>query len=279
MIDEVILLRHGRTSYNLVHRLQGQIDVPLDIVGQWQVDQAGMELAQRYYWAKVGDIVDHPERLPQPGPGAAAQSDIEEYRNAPASKRRMRVVSSDLFRAAQTAHAFADILGLPVKLDKRLRERSFGQWEGLTHDGIRQMDPEAFDSWRAKTGGEAKYGVESKREVGRRGAEAVRELVSEYDGDDAPTTLMLVTHGSFMAATIETLIGLDPQIDALGPIPNAYWTRLSPVREHGVEAIEGWKLDEFNHAPQIAQSVDWENGPEWLRNPSMPKASPFPRVG
>ena len=39
MIDEVMMLRHGRTQYNLEHRLQGQIDVPLDIVGQWQVDR------------------------------------------------------------------------------------------------------------------------------------------------------------------------------------------------------------------------------------------------
>lgn len=34
MIDEVIFLRHGRTGFNLQRRLQGQIDIPLDIVGQ-----------------------------------------------------------------------------------------------------------------------------------------------------------------------------------------------------------------------------------------------------
>ena len=52
MIDEVMMLRHGRTQYNLEHRLQGQIDVPLDIVGQWQVDQTGFALASRYYWPR-----------------------------------------------------------------------------------------------------------------------------------------------------------------------------------------------------------------------------------
>lgn len=41
----------------------------------------------------------------------------------------MVVVSSDLFRAQQTAHAIADLLGLDVALDPRLRERSFGEWE------------------------------------------------------------------------------------------------------------------------------------------------------
>ena len=47
MIDEVIFLRHGRTGFNLQRRLQGQIDIPLDIVGQWQVDQSAYSLAQR----------------------------------------------------------------------------------------------------------------------------------------------------------------------------------------------------------------------------------------
>lgn len=47
MIDEVLFLRHGRTAYNLGRRLQGQIDIPLDIVGRWQVDQSAYELARR----------------------------------------------------------------------------------------------------------------------------------------------------------------------------------------------------------------------------------------
>ena len=70
MIDEVMMLRHGRTQYNLEHRLQGQIDVPLDIVGQWQVDQTGFALASRYYWAKVNRLAEHPEAIAQPGPDA-----------------------------------------------------------------------------------------------------------------------------------------------------------------------------------------------------------------
>lgn len=121
MIDEVVFLRHGRTAFNVARRLQGQIDVPLDIIGQWQADQSASELARRYYWAKVANIARHPDTLAQPGPGAAKSSDIEEYRQVPASSRRMVVVSSDLFRALQTAHAFADMLGLDVTADAPAR--------------------------------------------------------------------------------------------------------------------------------------------------------------
>ena len=80
MIDEVVFLRHGRTAFNVARRLQGQIDVPLDVIGQWQADQSASELARRYYWAKVANIARHPDTLAQPGPGAAKSSDIEDYR-------------------------------------------------------------------------------------------------------------------------------------------------------------------------------------------------------
>ncbi|NEG88514.1 histidine phosphatase family protein [Bifidobacterium aerophilum] len=268
MIDEVVMLRHGRTAYNQAGRLQGQIDVPLDIVGQWQADMAGLTLAQCYYWAKIGVVAREPDRLAQPGPDAAERSDIDEYRNASAARRRMAVISSDLFRAQQTAHAFADLLGLTVEVDPRLRERSFGQWEGLTRDQIRAIDEDAYASWRRHEGGELAYGVESREATGRRGAEAMRAIIDDHRYADEPTTLMVVGHGSWIAATIETLIGMQVNsLDNLGRIRNAFWSRLSILRDmNGVATGRPvWQLEAFNESAPIARHVDWENGPEWLR--------------
>lgn len=196
MIDEVIFLRHGRTGFNLQRRLQGQIDIPLDIVGQWQVDQSAHSLAQRFYWAKVSNIATHPDLLPHSADPSVRRMDVDEYRKAPASGRTMRVVSSDLFRAQQTAHAFADILGLDVHLDARLRERSFGQWEGMTREEIRERFPEGFRSWTAHTGGELDYGVESRTDLGARGATTIADYVRTHAQDPTPTTLFVVSHGS-----------------------------------------------------------------------------------
>lgn len=260
MIDEVVFLRHGRTAFNVARRLQGQIDVPLDIIGQWQADQSASELARRYYWAKVANIARHPDTLAQPGPGAAKSSDIEEYRQVPASSRRMVVVSSDLFRALQTAHAFADMLGLDVTADARLRERSFGQWEGMTRDEIRAEHADAYDSWRVHTGGELVFGVESRTATGLRGADAVLDLVRGINAEhaDEPTTLMLVGHGSWHVATIETLLGMDPDnLSNLDGMRNAFWSTLRPVYRPsgGVE----WMMTAFNQGPAVAALCDWEN--------------------
>ena len=98
------------------------------------------------------------------------------------------------------------MLGLDVTADARLRERSFGQWEGMTRDEIRAEHADAYDSWRIHTGGELAFGVESRIATGLRGADAVLDLVRGINAEhaDEPTTLMLVGHGSWHVATIET---------------------------------------------------------------------------
>lgn len=191
----------------------------------------------------------------------------------------MVVMTSDLFRAQQTAHAFADILGLPVTCDQRLRERSFGEWEGMTRAEIKAVAADDYASWKQHTGGETKHGVESRAAVGQRGADAVRALVTDSAySDSTPTTLMLVTHGSWITATISNLLELDPDgMNALGGMRNACWCRLK-VR-HSVNGTPTeqplWELEEYNKAPAIADSADWENGPTDLRGPHMPSWQPI----
>jgi hypothetical protein len=102
MSSRVFLLRHGRTSWNAERRFQGQADPPLDDVGR----------AQAY---EVATLV------------AALAPNV--------------LVSSDAMRAVQTAEPIAEITGLEVLVDARLRERSLGHWEGLTRDEVAQRWP------------------------------------------------------------------------------------------------------------------------------------------
>lgn len=272
MIDEVLFLRHGRTAYNLARRLQGQIDIPLDIIGRWQADQSAYELAKTYYWAKIANLAEHHDRLTQPT-NTTHQTNTDEIDNAPATKRRMKIISSDLFRAQQTAHAIADLLGLDITTDPRLRERSFGEWEGMTREEIRNKHAQDYDSWRSHTGGELKHGVESRVHTGRRGADAMLDIVAKHGDDPMPTTLLVVGHGSWIVATVETLLGMDPDnLSNLGAMRNAFWTRMTV---QGNPSNPHWLLDSHNQGPAIAHLTDWENGPDQLRSPDMPLWKPI----
>ncbi|MFC6153729.1 histidine phosphatase family protein [Nocardioides yefusunii] len=106
----LLLLRHGRTSWNLEGRVQGQTDVPLDEVG---VEQA---------------------RLVAPA--------LAKY--APVLVR-----SSDLARARVTAEAVADACGVEVSLDSRLREFDLGERAGARLTDYAAAHADEYAAFRA----------------------------------------------------------------------------------------------------------------------------------
>ncbi|MGO8887330.1 MAG: histidine phosphatase family protein, partial [Streptosporangiaceae bacterium] len=107
-VIRLVLWRHGQTAFNAERRFQGQTDVPLNAEGRKQARQAARHLA-------------------------AMKPDA--------------IFSSDLSRASATAAALARLTGLPVQLEKDLRERSGGLWEGLTDSEIREQYPDAYGQW------------------------------------------------------------------------------------------------------------------------------------
>lgn len=125
----LVLWRHGRTSWNLEHRFQGQTDVALDRVGIKQAQAAAMLLAE-----------------------------LE-----PAI-----IVSSNLSRAFDTAQALAGQCGVTVATDERLRETDGGSWEGKRREELLETDADAYRAWLAgepiRPGGDG----EDRREVGAR---------------------------------------------------------------------------------------------------------------
>ena len=106
--NKVVLWRHGQTDWNIANRFQGSTDIPLNETGQSQVIRAGKLLT-----------------------GLAPT----------------QIIASDLSRAFNTAKALADLVGLEIKKDKRLRETDGGNWEGKTGDVIRETDIENFIRW------------------------------------------------------------------------------------------------------------------------------------
>lgn len=136
---QVILWRHGRTSWNLAGRVQGQSDTELDDVGRAQARSAAARLA-----ALAPD----------------------------------RIISSDLIRARDTAQALADVTGRPITFDPRLREMNFGAREGMTWREAWAAYPEGMRAWVNGDETQIP-GSETHRQAGERFAEGLREALAE----------------------------------------------------------------------------------------------------
>jgi len=116
MQQQLIVVRHGQTAYNLAGLIQGHIDIPLNSRGKIQAEQLGLILREHHF--------DH-------------------------------VFSSDLSRSTLTAELILKenkhYPRVPVtQLDKRLREYYFGEYDGqLWHH-------QAFNSTEANLSIESK---------------------------------------------------------------------------------------------------------------------------
>ncbi len=140
----LIVIRHGETAWNVDTRIQGQLDIPLNNVGQWQAQRLGEALA--------GDPV-----------GA--------------------IYASDLHRARQTAEAVARPHGLAVTTDAGLRERGFGRFEGMTFAQIDAELPEQARLWRTRDTAFAPEGGESLIVFRDRVTQAVAAVAARHAGE------------------------------------------------------------------------------------------------
>jgi 2,3-bisphosphoglycerate-dependent phosphoglycerate mutase len=147
----ILLVRHGETDWNHERRIQGQSDPPLNELGREQARALSQALA-------------------------AEQVDA--------------VYASDLRRARETAEILAAELGLPVVVDRELRELNFGPWEGRTVEELEARYADAFARWR--NGGEAGWsGGETHAAMAERVRRAVHRLAETHPGG----RILLVAHG------------------------------------------------------------------------------------
>ena len=137
---KLVLVRHGRTAWNLTRRAQGHTDIPLDDVGH----------------AEAAAMAPHVAAL-----------------------RPARVWSSDLARASQTAAYIADACGLPVETDPRLREYSVGARSGMTRAEFETAFPQEYAAWSAGDETILLPGAESTADVITRMVPAVRGYIEE----------------------------------------------------------------------------------------------------
>src|SRR5919109_2140282 len=114
------------------------------------------------------------------------------------------VYSSDLARARETAEIIAGRSGLPVRLDARLRERSFGAWEGLSAAEIEAEFRDAHLRWLAGEGPGADD-AEPFDAFGQRVQAALRELLQRHPDE----RVLVVAHGGTVRVIHALAGGLD----------------------------------------------------------------------
>ncbi len=108
------------------------------------------------------------------------------------------VYSSDLYRAAMTAKAVADVKGLQVQCDRGLREMNFGEYEGLSWGEINYIDPSFELACNSKTCDIVTPKGESPRDVGVRVYNAISNIVKANVGK----TILVASHGVAVASFV-----------------------------------------------------------------------------
>jgi broad specificity phosphatase PhoE len=127
------------------------------------------------------------------------------------------IYASDLTRARETAEIIAADLGLEVRTDARLRERSFGAWEGLSMPEIEEQFGDALARWRLGDGPGA-----DDAEPFEAFAERVREFVEEILARHPDEAVLVVSHGGSIRVIHALASGLDYVRDhrAIPGVPN-----------------------------------------------------------
>lgn len=163
----LLLIRHGETDWNSEQRIQGHTDTPLNARG---IEQAG-KLAARL----------------------AAEEQID------------TLYTSPLARARVTAETIAQKLGLGSIPDARLKERFFGELEGLAVSEIERRFPSLYQAWHASKTHFPFPGEENNAEFQSR----VQAFLDDVRARHAGARVAIVSHGGTINVFLATLLGLD----------------------------------------------------------------------
>lgn len=176
-------IRHGETAWNREGRLQGQTDVPLNPLGRKQAAASGHRLA----------AVLKRNGIPDPS--------------------RLSFVASPLVRARDTMQIARRALRIDPSAhteDDRLKELSFGRWEGLTWPQVKLREPAAVrerkrGKWSFVPPGGESYAVLAER---------LREWLPTVRPHD-----VVVAHGGVARCLLVILAGVPtkdaPEVDIL----------------------------------------------------------------
>lgn len=142
---KLYLARHGETDWNLLNRIQGQTDIPLNENGRRQAVELSRAIKERGLYFE-------------------------------------RIYTSKMLRAKETARIVADDLGTPFQILKGIEEINLGKWEGYTWRQVREEFPEEYAVWHENRRYQIPPGGESYEQLLKRVIPALKDVSEEGEG-------------------------------------------------------------------------------------------------
>lgn len=171
-MTRLIFIRHGQSRFNELKIICGQSDCVLTELGHRQAEYARDFLAEN-------ESLD-------------------------------AIYSSDLQRTRQTAAPTAAHFGLPVRLERGIREKHIGLWGGRSLEEIKAMFPENYEDITSYKVGAAYPEGESLAEIESRIYNTLMRIVRENEGK----TVALFAHGGAIATMYKITLG-DEQFEKM----------------------------------------------------------------
>lgn len=188
-MGEFFFIRHGETDWNVQGLMQGATDIPLNDNGRAQARAA------RTFIRDAGIV---------------------------------RLVSSPLSRALETAQILNDSFQLPLETDVRLSERSFGIYEG------RHRGEAPYENGHVADGAPHEK-IEPFSAVALRARTAIEEAVQKY----GTTRIAFIAHGAVFSALHHHYIGIRRGCD-------------NAVPYHFCRTADRWDIVEFSRLSPAA---------------------------
>jgi len=166
---KIIAIRHGETEWNTEGREMGQLDSPLTPQGIRQAQAIAKRLSLYKFSA---------------------------------------LYTSDLGRAYQTAKIIEAQSKVPITIDKGLRERNMGTFQGLTKKEMREKFPAERSAYE-RIGYE--YVIpngESAKQRYERSVKTMTDIANRHP--DIKDVVVVVTHGGFLMGFFEYVLGIPP---------------------------------------------------------------------
>jgi len=137
------------------------------------------------------------------------------------------IIASPLKRTTQTAEAISRATGLPITIEDTWIECSFGIWDGLSIDEVKEKYPADYQSWISSTGFAPPEG-ESYDSVALRIEAGLNQIEAEYPGQ----RVVVVTHNGTIKSAAKVVVG--------GPSDSIFHIDVSPC---SITTVSIWPSD------------------------------------